>query len=105
MHKIVSERREIHCKTPCNLLESSLIDPVRWETGIAGFYTALLEGNIARDSLASFPTPAVYNISGHMGGGFVYTTGAEAENSAINFSKESAPLYNKLIIGLEQDHS
>ena len=26
-----------------------------------------------------------------MGGGFLYTTGAEAENSAVKFSKESVP--------------
>ena len=33
----------------------------------------------------------VDKISGPMGGGILYTTGAEAENSAVNFSKNSVP--------------
>ena len=31
--------------------------------------------------------PVVYRISGPMGGGFLYTTGAKAENSAVKFPR------------------
>ena len=51
------------------------------------FYAPPLEGKIATDTLMPLPAPVVYNISGPMGGGLLYTTGAEAENSAVNFSK------------------
>ena len=33
----------------------------------------------------------VYKIAGPMGEGILYYTGAEAENSAVNFSKSSVP--------------
>ena len=33
----------------------------------------------------------VYIISGPVGGGFLYATGAEAANSAVNSSKQSVP--------------
>ena len=56
------------------------------------FYTPPpLEGKIAMDTLTPFPAPVVYKTSGPMGEGILYTTGAEAENSAVNFSKESVP--------------
>ena len=35
-------------------------------------------------------TPVVCKISGPMGGGFLYTTGAEAENSAVDLRNSSA---------------
>ena len=57
-----------------------------------GFYTPPpLEGKIATDTCTPSPARVVYTISGPMGGGFLYTTGAEAENSAVKFSKESVP--------------
>ena len=57
-----------------------------------GFYTPPPpEGKIATDTLTPLPAPVVYRISGPMGGGFLYTTGAEAENSAVNSSKKSVP--------------
>ena len=62
------------------------------------FYTPPpLEGKIATDTfITPSPAPVVYKISGPMGRGFLYTTGAEAENSAAKFSKESVPpLYKK----------
>ena len=37
------------------------------------------------------PPPVGYIISGPMGEGSLYTTGAEAENSAVKFSKGSVP--------------
>ena len=43
------------------------------------------------DTFARSPAPVVYKLSGPMVGGFLYTTGAEAENSALDFSKESVP--------------
>ena len=43
------------------------------------------------DTLTPFPAPVVYTISGPMGEGTLYTTGAEAENSAVNFRKNSVP--------------
>ena len=57
-----------------------------------GFYTTpQLEGEIATDTFTPSPVPVVYKISGPMGGGFLYTTGAEAENSAVKVSKGSVP--------------
>ena len=54
-----------------------------------------LEGKITTDAFHPSPAPVVYKISGPMGGGYLYTT-AEAENSAVKFSKESVPpLYNE----------
>ena len=56
------------------------------------FYTPPpLEGKIATDTLTPFPAPVVYKISGSMGGGILYTTGAEAEISVVNFSKNAVP--------------
>ena len=56
-----------------------------------GFYTPpQLEGKLATDTFTPAPAPVVYEISGALGGGFLYT-GAEAENSAAKFSKESVP--------------
>ena len=61
-----------------------------------GFYTPPpLEGKIATDTFTPSPAPVVYKISGRMEGGFSYTTGAEAENSAVKFSKESVPPFYK----------
>ena len=54
------------------------------------YTTPPLERKIATDSLTP-SAPVVCKVSGSMGRGFVYTTGAEAENSAVNSSK--APLY------------
>ena len=34
------------------------------------------------------PPTVVYKFSGPMGGGFLYTTGAEADNLAVNLSKK-----------------
>ena len=59
------------------------------ETGFC--HTPPLEGKIATDTFTPSPAPVVYKISGPMGGGFSYTTGAEAENSAVKLSKESVP--------------
>ena len=62
------------------------------EVSETGFYTPPpLEGKIATDTFTPSPAPVVYKVSGPMGGGFLYTTGAEAENSAVQFSKESVP--------------
>ena len=48
------------------------------------------------DTLTLSPAPAAYKIFGPMGGTFLYTTGAEAEDLVVNFSKESVPpLYKK----------
>ena len=61
-----------------------------------GFYTPPpLEGKIATDTFTPSQAPVVYKISGPMRGGFLYTTGAEAENSAVKFSKESVPTLYK----------
>ena len=46
---------------------------------------------IATDTFTPSPAPVVYNISGPMGERYLYTTGAEAENSAVEFSKDSVP--------------
>ena len=51
----------------------------------------MLEGKIATDALTSFPALVAYQISGPMGGGFLYTTSAEAKNSAVTFSNISGP--------------
>ena len=40
-----------------------------------------LEGKIATDTLTPSSARGVYKISGPVGGGFLYTTGAEAENA------------------------
>ena len=62
-----------------------------------GFYTPPpLEGKIATDTFTPSPAPVLYKISGPMGGGFLYTTGAEAENSAVKLSKESVPPLYKI---------
>ena len=45
------------------------------------------KGNIATDTLILSPAPVVYNTSGPMGGGVLYT-GPAAENSAVNLSKK-----------------
>ena len=37
----------------------------------------------------SHESPVVYKVPGLMGRGFSYTTGAEAEKSAVNLSRES----------------
>ena len=42
-----------------------------------------LEGKIATDTFTPSPAPVVSKIAGPMGGGFLYTTGTEAENSAV----------------------
>ena len=59
------------------------------------FYTLPpLEGKIATHTFTPFPAPVVYKISGPMGEAILYTTGAEAESFAVNFSKTSvSPLY------------
>ena len=63
-----------------------------WRFSETGFYAPPpLEGKIATDTLMPHPAPVVHDISGPMGGRFLYTTGAEAENSAVKFSKESVP--------------
>ena len=63
----------------------------------AEFYTPPpLEAKIATDTLNPFPAPVVYKISGPKGEGFVYTTGAEADNSAVRFAKESVPPLYKI---------
>ena len=55
-----------------------------------GFYTPPpLEGKIATDILTPFPAPVMYKVLGPIGGGFLCTTGAETENSAVNFPKRS----------------
>ena len=74
---------------PCQSLRSLNALPSFSETG---FYTPPpLEGKIATDTLTPLPAPVVYKISGPMGGVFLYTIGAEAENSAVNFSRQSVP--------------
>ena len=61
------------------------------------FYTTPpLEAKIATDTLNPFPAPVVYKISGPKGEAFLYTTGAEDENSAAKFSKESVPPVYKI---------
>ena len=47
-------------------------------------YTPPFEGEIAMDTLMLSAVPVAYKIPGLMGGGFSYTTGAEAENSPTN---------------------
>ena len=43
-----------------------------------------LEDELSMDTLTPSPAPVVYKMPGPLGGGFLYTTGAEAENSAVN---------------------
>ena len=50
-------------------------------------YTTTAGGKNRHGHFHPSPAPVVYKISGPMGGGFLYTTGAEAENSAVKFSK------------------
>ena len=54
------------------------------------FFSSFLWEKVPR-KIAPSPAPVVHKISGPMGGRFSYTTGAEAENSAVKFSKESVP--------------
>ena len=44
------------------------------------------------DTLTPFPASVVYKTSGPMGGGFLYTTGAEADSSAVAFKNSIPPL-------------
>ena len=46
-----------------------------------------LEGQIASDTLTPSSAPVACQILGPMGGGFLCTTGAETENSAVNLQK------------------
>ena len=55
------------------------------------FFMFRWRGKWSRTLSPAPPAPVVYKFSGSMGGGFLYTTGAEAESSALNFSKESVP--------------
>ena len=43
------------------------------------------------DTFTPSQAPEVYKISVPIGGGFLCPAGAEAENSAVKFSKESVP--------------
>ena len=45
----------------------------------------------ATDTFTPFPAPVVYKVSVSMRGGFLHTTGTEADHSAVNFAKEAAP--------------
>ena len=74
-----------------DLKEGSCGDQSRYSE--TGFYTPPppLKGKMVTDTFARSPAPVVYKCSGPMAGGFLYITSAEAENSAVNFSKESVP--------------
>ena len=49
-----------------------------------------------------FPAPVLKNVSGPMGGGFLYTTGAEAKtNSAVDFKNYSTTTAHFV---LSEDH-
>ena len=63
-----------------------------WKKSATRFYTPppLGEKN-CHGHFDPLPAPVVYNISGPMGKGIWKTTGAEAENSGVNFSKNSVP--------------
>ena len=61
-----------------------------------GFYTPPpLEVKIVTDTLARFSAPVVYTISGPIGEGMLYTTGAVAENVVVKISKTSVPALYK----------
>ena len=67
--------------------DSSLWSMLKRFLGTGSYTPPLLEETIATDTLTSSPAPVVYKISGLVGGGFLYVTGVEAENSAVNFLK------------------
>ena len=54
--------------------------------GVWILYTTTAEGKNAMETLTPSPAPVVCETSGPMGGGCVYTTAAEAENSAVDAS-------------------
>ena len=75
----------VRCRDMVNFRRQDFIHHHRWRE------------KIATDTFTPSPAPVVYKISGPMGGGFLCTSGAEAENSAVKFSKESVPsLYKKI---------
>ena len=54
-----------------------------------------------KNSLDPSPGPVMYKISAPMGGGLSYITGVEAENSAVNFSKEAVQALDKNLKGAQ----
>ena len=78
-------------------IESFCARPPTPQKSETGFHTPpWLKEKIATDTFTPSPAPVVNIISEPMGGGFLYTTGAGAENSAAKFSKESVPLLYKI---------
>ena len=61
------------------------------------WYTTTAGEKFATDTLTPFPASVVYNMSGPMGGGLLYT-GAEAEKSAVNFQKQQC--YHCIKVGI-----
>ena len=51
-------------------------------------YTTTDGGKIAMETLLPFSAPVLYNIYELVGGRMLYTTGSEAENSAVSFQKK-----------------